>query len=541
MFSRLRDLEVWRQRSVVAIALVTIASLILLASCAGPSGQMKSVTPPQPPPGPTPATGLAHGMFILDPPSGDGNCAGYPPACFSQHLIPTLICSGSGTPAGYNCTQAGGGTSFVKGAVFHVSWGSVNASEGAYDFSSADNRMQPWIASDKLVSFVFEPASFGTTNTSTPQWYLATAPISSASQTAGIIMVQTSAVMGFFPGGISAAAGLEVQITGTGTALDGDGSPSNPGIWVVCDHNTAGCQDPTTQTIFAIGSGNDVAAAVNKGSVGNPVYGSADGSTCTSGILPIQWRVNFQKAWQSLIQQAVSHYASNSNVAYLRFGMGIGGQTNPTYGLANSDPNQSKCQTQMTMFGFTSPTASLPWPAPGTSQWTTQVSPAWIAYLKSMEQYEQSLGSPKSIIITISGIQFGPPDFSTPDATAQNAVHAGIGFGNQGLNKSDPINSAAGNPCAGGDWCANFQKYKGQVPLELQTLSFSDPTNVNQMGSLAPDLLTFATGQGAQILELYVDDWLCTYDTTWIGNNTFGACAAAGYPAVFSAAAAQIN
>jgi hypothetical protein len=480
-------------------------------------------------------------MFILDPPTGDGTCmTGYPPSCYSLHLVPTLICSGPDTPAGYGCTQAGAGTPFVKGAAFHVSWSSVNSSDGTYDFSSADNRMKPWVDAGKVVSLVFEPASFGSSNRGTPQWYLAPTPISIVSQTAGIIMVQTSAAIGFFPGGVSSSAGLEIQISGTGTILDGDGTPSNPGIWVVCDRNTAGCQDPSPQTIFAIGPGGNL-PVVSLGTVGNPVYGSSDGSTCTSGILPIQWRPNFQKAWKNFIQQTVTHYASNGNVSYLRFGMGVGGQTNPTYGLAAMDPNQAKCQAQMTMFGFTSPGVTLPWPQPGTSQWTTEVSPNWVAYLKSMEQYEQSLSSPKAIIITISGIQFGPPDFTTPDATAQNAANAHIGLGNQGLNKNDPINFAAGKSCAGGDWCANFQKFKGQVPLELQTLSASDPTNANQMGSLAPNLLTFATGLGAQILELYVDDWMCTYDSSWNGNNTYGACTAAGYPAVFSAAAAHIN
>jgi len=488
-------------------------------------------------------------MFILDPPTSDNDCSGFPlplvSSCYSQHLVPALLCSGADTPSGYNCSQAGQGQPFVKGAAFHVKWGTVNPSDGTYDFTSPDHRMKHWIAAGKLISLIFEPAPFGSTNSTTPSWYLTPAAISSVSQTAGIITLQTSTAMAFFPGG--AAAGLEVQISGTGTPLDGNGTTSNPGIWVVCDHNTVGCQDPSSQTIFAIGSqsGSDI-APVSRGTVGNPVYGSADGSTCTSGILPIQWRPNFQKAWKNLIQQAVTHYASNGNVAYLRFGMGVGGQTNPTYGLAASDPNQTKCQSQMTTFGFTSPNVSLPWPAPDTTQWTTDVSPNWVAYLKSMEQFEGSLASPKTILITMSGIQFGPPDFSTPDATAQNGVNAGLGLGNEGLNKNDPNNFANGRPCDGGDWCANFQKFKGQVPLELQTLSFSDPTGdcpstTPCTGSLAPNLLTFATGLGAQILELYVDDWLCTYDSSWNGNNSYPACNAAGYPAVFSAAAAQIN
>lgn len=346
--------------------------------------------------------------------------------------------------------------------------------------------------------------------------------------------------MSFIPGSIGAAAGLEIQLTGTGTALDGNGTPASPGIWTICDHNTLGCQDPTSTTIYAIGPGGST-AAVSRGTVGNPVYGSNDGSTCTSGIVPIQWRPNFIKAWQEAISNAVSHYAANNNVAYVRFGLGIGGQTNPTYGLSASDTNQVACQKQMTLYGFTSANVTIPWPAPDTSQWTGQVSPTWVAYLKTMVDYEHGLNSPKAIIVTMSAIQFGPDDLSTPDAAAKNAAAVGIGLGNQGLQKSDQTNFDSGKPCAGGDWCANFQTYHSpSLPFELQTLSMSDPTNSSQTGSLTV-LLPFATTHWARILELYVDDWMCTYDNSWNGNNTFSACTNADYPAVITAAAAQIN
>jgi hypothetical protein len=222
----------------------------------------------------------------------------------------------------------------------------------------------------------------------------------------------------------------------------------------------------------------------------------------------------------------------------MRFGMGIGGQTNPTNGLSTFDTNQAACQAQMVTYGFTSTAA--PWPAPGATGWP-QVSANWAAYLKEMVQFEQSLNTSKPMLITISPIQFSPVDLSTPDSIATNAVAAGIGFGNQGLQKNDPINYANGQPCYGGDWCDNFQKYKGQVSLELQTVSASDPSNTNQMGSLAPTLLPFASSMGARILELYIDDWMCTYDNSWNGNNTYAECTSAGYPAVFDTVAGQIN
>ena len=481
--------------------------------------------------------GVAHGMFMVDPPVDDNSCVqGFPPSCYSAHLVPTFICNGSNDPVGYGCTQAGAGSQDIKGGAFHVSWSSISPSNGTYAWSQADGWIKPWSDSGKLVGLIFEPASFGSTNKGTPDWYLTPVSITSVSQTNGII--QVSASMNFFPGGAASAAGLEIQISGTGTVLDGTGTQSNNGIWTVCDSTTQGCQNPTSTTIYAVGPGGNT-ATVSIGKVGNPVYGSA----CGSGTLPIQWRPNFIKAWRDVINNAVLHYASNNNIAYLRFGMGIGGQTNPTYGLDASDTTQVACQQQMTLYGFTSPSVTSPWPLPTDPTWTTEVSPTWVAYLKSMVDYEQSLSSPKEIIITMSAIQFGPDDLSTPDATAQNAAAVGIGLGNQGLQKDDPTNFAAGKPCAGGDWCANFQKYQAQtppLPFELQTLSKSDPTNTDQTGSLAV-LLPFATTHWARILELYVDDWMCTYDSSWNGNNTFSACTGANYPAIVSAAATQIN
>ena len=501
-----------------------IASAIFLLAFSGRSAGQNGALPATVP-------APAHGMFIFNPPIADQRCGinGWPRQCFSAHLLPTLICTGKDTPAGYNCTQAGAGSAYVKGAVFDVPWGVVNPGNDKYDFSQLDNWMQPWVAAGKLVSFIFEPTSnYGGYM---PAWYMAQVPIATVSQTAGIISLNTAAAMEFFPGGAAASTGLEIQISGTGTALDGDGTIANPGIWKVCDHTTPGCQDPSLQTIYAIGGGSDI-APVSTGTVGNPVYGSADGSTCTSGVIPIEWRINFIHAWRAVIRKATAHYASNPSIGYMRFGMGIGGQSNPTSGA-----NLTGCQAQMTQFGFTS--VSDPWPLPGKGQWP-QVAVNWIDHLNNMCGYIKSQNGTSPAMITISPIEFNPEDFSTANATAANASYNGLGFGSQGLQKSDPVNFAAGKPCAGGNWCANFQKHKGKVTLELQTLFYSDPTNVSETGSLAI-LLPFATSVSASVFELYMDDWMCTYDSTWAGNNTYSACQLGGYPAAFAAAAASVN
>jgi hypothetical protein len=160
--------------------------------------------------------------------------------------------------------------------------------------------------------------------------------------------------------------------------------------------------------------------------------------------------------------------------------------------------------------------------------------------MNTMAEFMHSLNSPKPVMFTISPIEYTPIDLTTPDAEAANGAAAGIGFGNQGLGRHDPINYAAGKPCYGGDWCANFQKHRGQVPLELQTVLYSDPTNAGQTGSLV-NLLPFAVTIGADILELYPEDWLCTFDSGWRSLNTYTACTSAGYAAAFLDAAGRIN
>ena len=481
---------------------------------------------------PGPST-VAHGMFILDPPSRDQTCAGWPMDCYSQHLIPTLVCTGNNTPAGYGCTRAGAGEPYIKGAVFYVGWDQISPTNGTYDFSIPDNRAAPWIAAGKLVAYDFIPTSQGSYNNITPTWYANRVEISTVSQTAGIITLQTSGDMGFFPGEIGEAAGLQIQIRGTGTPLDGKGTPAQPGVWTVCDHHTTGCQDPTAQTVYAIGSGSNI-PPVHLGNVGNPMY-DPQGTTCGSGVMPVEWGPNFVKAWEAVMQQVVGHYGTNTSVAYIRFGFGIGGENIPNHGT-----QLTPCQSEMLTAGFSGAAqVSVPWPEPTSTEWPP-VAANWLSYVTDLLQYEQSLKSPKVIGTTISPIRDAPEDFSTADTTAAVAVNNGIGFGNQGLQKSDPTNYADGLQCLGGDWCANFVKYHGKVPLELQTLNWSDPTNNNVVGSLAKTL-PFATSLYVDILELYVDDWMCTYDSSWNGNNRYSECQSAGYPEAFDSAASAIN
>jgi len=124
-----------------------------------------------------------------------------------------------------------------------------------------------------------------------------------------------------------------------------------------------------------------------------------------------------------------------------------------------------------------------------------------------MLDYEKSLASPKQLMVGINLIE---NDLNIPNTVAAKAVANGIGFGNQGLQLNDVVHFNAGQPCQG-NWCTLFNQYSGQVPLELQTVSQSDPSGAPPVGSLA-HLLPFAVSQHASVFEIYWQDWLVAFD-----------------------------
>jgi hypothetical protein len=96
--------------------------------------------------------------------------------------------------------------------------------------------------------------------------------------------------------------------------------------------------------------------------------------------------------------------------------------------------------------------------------------------------------------------------------------------------ESSDVNNCAGSTA---DWCELFQTYHGQVPLELQTIGQSCPSDPNSCptGSLVT-LLPFAVSNDTTILEIYYQDWLTAFDSGYPGGFS------SAYASVFTAAAA---
>lgn len=208
------------------------------------------------------------------------------------------------------------------------------------------------------------------------------------------------------------------------------------------------------------------------------VFSKVDSVECPNfGRVPVFWQKDFMSNYQTFMAAVVKKYGDNPSVGYIRFGLGGGGETYPA------------CMFKLKDKGFS--------------------SGVWRKYVLEMLDYEKSLNSPKQLMVGIN--TFGqPPDVGFAQAVADRAIENGIGIGSQGLSATDMRNEESGSPCAA-DWCRNFHKAQGKVPLELQSLKASNPDRAGPIGSIV-DLLPFALKLGTQIFEIYPDDWFVAYD-----------------------------
>jgi len=208
------------------------------------------------------------------------------------------------------------------------------------------------------------------------------------------------------------------------------------------------------------------------------VFSKVDSVECeNAGRVPIFWQKDFMRHYQEFMAAAVEKYGNNPSVGYIRFGLGIGGETYPA------------CMYKLKEKGFT----------PG----------IWRKYILEMLDFEKSLNSPKQIMVGIN--TFGrPPDLEFANAVAERAAQHGIAIGSQGLSMEDARNDESGSPCAA-NWCRNFHRYQGKVALELQSIKASNPGRDGPVGSMV-DLIPFALKMKTQILEIYPVDWFVAYD-----------------------------
>ena len=278
--------------------------------------------------------------------------------------------------------------------------------------------------------------------------------------------------------------------------------------------------------LAACGGGGSSNTATTGGGGGGGTTGNSTGNnytTCNSQQVPNFRASAFISNYQVAIQALVNHYGSNPNIGYIRIGLGRGGEINLPQGW--NDSSSGACYTAYTTnWGYTV---------------GSDASSTWNAYLQSMVQYEGGLNSPKELLVSITPVTGA--GIAVDDFIAPIAVTNGLSYGNQGLEASDITNF----PNCGGDWCQLFASHPPQI-AELQTLGQSCPENTSCSDSLSTStgpldpLIPFAILHGANDLELYYQDWLIAFDTTYA--DAAGANVAAPlYQAAILAGAADPN
>ena len=238
----------------------------------------------------------------------------------------------------------------------------------------------------------------------------------------------------------------------------------------------------------------------------------------TDATYPVYYSPGYKLNYQKFISAVMNKYGSNPNVGYIRFGLARGGEAFPT------------CMTEMMQLaGDTS---------------TDQFNTVWKGYITDMTTYEKnaqaSILSSEGHVVQLMGAlnQYGnPPQYAVSDFEAANASSLGFGFGSQGLSLSDLNNYNSGRPCTS-NWCSNFVALAAKaIPLELQPIAATDPTNApGGTGSLT-QLLPFGLSLHAQIFELYIQDLAVAYDP----NNQYYPLYSQSYQQVLQQAAAVVG
>jgi hypothetical protein len=243
--------------------------------------------------------------------------------------------------------------------------------------------------------------------------------------------------------------------------------------------------------------------------------------SATSGY-PVVYEKPFQVAYQNVINAMLQHYQGNSNIGYIRFGLSVGGEADPY------------CTSELV--------ALLP---SGTDFNTT-----WEGWISTMDTYEKSVlpNPPIQLMESLNHIATDSTYVSVPEFAASTAVADGFGFGSNGFEQSDisAAQSLGATPC-NSDWCGLFAQYAGQVPLELQQATPSDPLTSDQISASNPNpsnptgslasLVPVAAQNHATILEVYMTDLYLAFDPNYVktpGANSLYSPFASQYAAAFS-------
>lgn len=249
--------------------------------------------------------------------------------------------------------------------------------------------------------------------------------------------------------------------------------------------------------------------------------GTADAGDYTT--FPAVWELPFSVASENFIGALISHLNGLSTgigpqILYVRIGYTAGGEAFPI------------CESQLQTIANVSTAQAL---------FQNYFTPGYLAEAQFIHNQSPKMQMEMSVNCgnNLNWCQYN----SLPESGYLQTY--GLGIGNQGLQVGDGSAITSGQETSNG-WYADYTTNPNSHWREMQTLKQSCPTgtppadctsDMVQTGSLT-DIFPFLT-QYANLnsLELYTDDILCTYDSSYnpSGSPTYADCQSAGYPAAF--------
>ncbi len=233
---------------------------------------------------------------------------------------------------------------------------------------------------------------------------------------------------------------------------------------------------------------------------------------------PVYWEPGYSHNYRNFVKAFILEYGNKPWVSYIRFGIGYGAED-----YVQNNYNVSPFADQWNLYGL------------------SEVK--WIEYSLDFIEYLATLHSPCQLMVTINNFQFDNQTGINNLAidVAQEAVKRGIGFGTQGLSKYDldqehQMWDRIKGPKGTADWLCLFSQYYNQVPLEAQTMAWSQLNGGGRIGCLQA-MVGLALRNHANILELYPSEWLVAYDPSYSGYGEYNAV----YSKTLESAAAALS
>lgn len=223
--------------------------------------------------------------------------------------------------------------------------------------------------------------------------------------------------------------------------------------------------------------------------------------------VPIYWNPGRLALFEAMVSNVINHYSTNSSVAYIRFGYGVGGESFPFKSWGLSDANSVSC--------------SALW---GTNGLTMD---RYQGYVVNVINYEGIFSQKKQLLA--AGLDTLNGSYGISRAEQFSAINNSIGFGISGLTYGENIKRYLGKnanvPCSG-DWCSGVNQYQGIAPFYMQPTATTCPAGYApgagncDVGSLN-QLLSFETMLHVQISENRPDDYLIAVDPNWVNYTTY--------------------